>query len=520
MRTLLFLGVLAVLLPSHAGERAIVFEDATAASEIAKQLTGIMNHAAACGDINGDGFPDLYAGMFCDRPADQYKGADGPVPNVLLLNQKGKFANSGQQAVVMKTRTSGAALVDLDNDGDLDLYVSNNSVRVIFAPNRLFENVNGQFRDISEGNGACIQMGGRSVAPLDYDGDGLLDLLVLEDTPGRTRLFRNMGGLKFEDASAKAGLPDSLPGLGVITPDLNGDGWPDIFVSKCNRLLLSKGDGTYREAASASVFRYKLVEGDPCGVAFGDVDRDGAMDIAIADHSKKPGARQHLFLNRGLKDGEPQFEEVSAKAGFDYIFPNRNAQNILVKSAHIEIADFDDDGWPDIFVAATWDDNGRDMPFVARNLGRGADGGVRFEIPPVTKVNAYFPAGPVADYDRDGKLDVVLTSWFPEIPSRLFLNRSAGNNWLEIRVQDKRINRSGIGCKVTLYAAGKLGDETARLGFQEITMGQGFCSGQEPVAHFGLGKETACDILVTLPFGKGRIEKKNVPANQRVTIGD
>ncbi|MBM4036230.1 MAG: CRTAC1 family protein [Planctomycetes bacterium] len=504
-----------------AGERAIVFEDATASSELAKRLVGIMNHAAACGDVDGDGSLDLYIGNFCDRPAALYKGADGPVPNILLLNKGGRFVDSGQAAVALKGRTSGSLLVDLDNDGDPDLYTTNNSVRGIFIPNKLFENVGGRFRDVSEGNAACIQMGGRSASAVDFDGDGLLDLLVCEDVPGRTRIFRNKGKLQFEDVTAKAGIPDRLPGLGVITPDLNLDGYPDVFVTPANRLLLSRGDGTYREATEAgSVLRYKPPEGDPCGVAFADVDRDGDMDIAIADHSKKPGARQHLFLNLGLKGGVPEFREVSKEVGLDYIFPNQNAQGILIKSAHIEFGDFDNDGWPDLFVAATYDEGGRDLPFVARNLGRGPDGLVRFLPPPVARVNAYFPSGPVGDYDRDGRLDIVLPSWFPEIPSRLFLNRSQGNHWLEVQVVGKRINRSGIGARVKLYPAGKLGDDRSLLGCQEIATGQGFCSGQEPVAHFGLGPATRCDIQVTLPFGKGTLTRKDVSADQRLVMTD
>ena len=118
-------------------------------------------------------------------------------------------------------------------------------------------------------------MGGRSVGVLDIDGDRRLDLLVAEDswTGGRTRLFRNTGGLSFTDHTAAAGLPADLPGLGVVTCDLNGDTWPDIFVSQANRLFIARGDGTYREGGSAP-FSYPPInrEASPCGVACGDPD--------------------------------------------------------------------------------------------------------------------------------------------------------------------------------------------------------------------------------------------------------
>ena len=500
-------------------EEPFVFSDVTVASGLDGHFTGIMNHAAAWGDIDGDGDLDLFNGNFCDRPARNYLGRDGPVPSILLINDNGRFVDSRQSVLSWLGRTSGAAFIDLDNDGDLDLYATNNSVRNIFVPNQLFENTDGRFRNVSKDNAACLKMGGRSVGVLDYNGDGRLDLLGLEDVPGRTRLFRNLGGLRFEDVTDAAGLPRRSKSLGVITPDLNLDGWPDIFVTMSNQLFLSQGDGTYRGGPEiAGVLNYRPPEGEPCGVSFGDVDRDGDMDIVIADHTKHPGARQHLFINRGLRNGIPNFLEVSKQAGLDYIFPNRGPTGLLIKSAHLELADFDNDGWLDIVIAATYNDNGKDMPFVLRNLGRGADGMIRFKPPPVSKVNAYFPSGPTGDVDRDGRIDVFLGSWFPEIRSKLFLNRSPKRHWLEVTVRGKTINRQGIGCKIRLYQTGQVGKPKALLGYEEITVSEGFCSGQEAVAHFGLGGVVVCDVEVTLPFGKGTVSRKGVRCDQRIEI--
>ena len=302
----------------------VSFVDAAASAGLVEPLRGIMAHAAACGDIDSDGDLDLYVGTYCDRPPAKYVGASGPVPNLLLINEGGPFRDAGQRPIAVKARTSGAVFVDLDNDGDLDLFVSKNSKRRgLRISNRLYENVGGRFRDCSAGNAACVIMGSRSIGVLDFDADGLLDLLVTGDswTGGHTRLFRNRGKLAFEDATARAGLPDPLPGLGVITPDLNADGRPDIFVSQANRLFLSKGDGTYREGGSAAL-QYEPInrEASPCGVAFGDVDRDGLLDIVIVDHSQP--ARQHLYRNTGLRGGVPQFKEVTKEAGLGYRFPS------------------------------------------------------------------------------------------------------------------------------------------------------------------------------------------------------
>jgi hypothetical protein len=507
----------------------IAFVESADAWGLSEPLKGIMAHGAACGDIDGDGDLDLYVGNFCDRRPDAYLGRSGPVPNVLLINEGGRFRESDQRQLSFEARTSGAVFVDLDNDGDLDLYVSNNSkTRGLRVANKLFENVGGRFREIAGDNDACVVMGARSIGVLDYDGDGLLDLLVAEDewTGRRTRLLRNAGALRFEDVSVKVGLPSDLPGLGVITPDLNEDGRPDIFVAEANRLFLSKGDAAYSHADS-SVFQYERINGEaaPCGVAYADLNRDGRMDIVIVDHSQP--ARQHLYINLGLREGAPQFRETTAEAGMDYRFPSWSPQGRHLKHGHVEIADFDSDGWPDILVAATYKDGDTIRPFICRNISgsRSTDGrtGItvpRFEVPPVERADAYFAAGPVGDYDGDGRPDIFLASWFPDAPSKLYLNRSKSNHWLRVKVVGRTINRMGIGAKVKVYPAGGLGRAEKLLGFAEIGTGFGFCSGQEAVAHFGLGRTTSCDVEIVLPHGKGVVRKESVKADQLLTVSE
>jgi hypothetical protein len=515
--------ILPILFHVQASAAIMSFVESGDAWGLTEPLKGIMAHAAACGDIDGDGDLDLYVGNFCDRPPDAYLGRSGPVPNLLLINEGGRFRESDQSRLSFEARTSGAAFVDLDNDGDLDLYVSNNSkTKGLRVANRLFENVDGRFREVSGDNDACVVMGGRSIGVLDYDGDGLLDLLVAEDiwTGRRTRLLRNGGRLRFDDVSTKVGLPADLPGLGVITPDLNEDGRPDIFVAQANRLFLSKSNATYSRFDSG-VFQYKPInrEASPCGVAFGDLNRDGRMDIVIVDHSQP--ARQHLYVNLGLRDGVPQFKDVTAEAGLDYRFPSWTQEKLHLKHGHVEIADFDNDGRPDILVAATYSDADASWPFICRNVSSLPTGpeqiGVavpNFQVPPVEKADAYFAVGPVGDYDGDGRLDIFLANWFPQKPSKLYLNRDKPNHWLRVRVVGRTVNRMGVGAKVKVYPAGELGRADKLLGFVEIGTGFGFCSGQEAVAHFGLGERTSCDVEITLPHGKGVIRKRYAEADQ------
>ncbi|MFO8015319.1 MAG: CRTAC1 family protein [Phycisphaerae bacterium] len=501
-----------------AGEPPLRFEDTAAAAGLAGPLRGMMAHAAACGDADGDGRLDLYVGAFCDRPPDRYKGADGPVPNVLLVNEGGRFRPAEAPALRVRARTSGAVFVDLDNDGDLDLYVSNNSkAKGLRVANRLFENVGGgRFRDVSEGNAACPVLGGRSVGVLDFDGDGLLDLLVTVDgwTGGGTRLYRNAGGLAFEDVTERAGLPADLAALGVVTPDLTGDGRPDIFVTQSNRLFLSQADGTYREGGSEAL-QYEPVnrEAAPAGVACGDVDGDGRLDLVIVDHAQP--ARTHLFLNEGLADGVPRFRDVRKEAGIAYDFPEWTPERLHLKHAHVQVADVDLDGRPDIVVAATWDAGGAPQPFVLRNLGGSPP---RFHVPPLDRATAYFACGPVADVDRDGRLDVCLASWFPEIPTRLLMNRGPMRRWLRVRVRGRTVNRMGVGSKVRVYRPGHLGEAAALLGYQEIGISEGFCTGGEAVAHFGLGDADRVDVEVVLPHGKGVVRKRDVAADRTLLV--
>ncbi len=516
--------------PTALAQGPITFVDVAADRGLAKPLAGMMAHAMACGDIDNDGDLDIYLGTYCDRPVKDYLGRSGPVANMLLKNESDKFVLAGKDLAPFGKRTSGAVFVDFDNDGDLDLYVSNNSNRTekYSGINRLYENVDGHLRDVSKGNSACIVMGGRGLGVLDYNGDGLLDLLVLEDywRGGNTRLFRNLGGLKFQDVTSAAGLrmvtdekyKVNLRGLGVVSPDFNNDGWPDLFISEPNLMFLNDGRGRFLPVDS-KVFASPL---EPrhgqyvAGAACRDLDNDGDLDIVTVDHADRSG--MYVYMNQGLKGGRPKFVDVTKTVGLDYKLNPKTAEGLYLRHDHVEICDFDNDGRRDIFVGNTYPSSQGRKPFICRNLG-GRDTSVRFTRPPHEMSDAHYPAGAIADYDRDGRMDIFLASWFPAKPTMLLLNRTATkHHWLQVAVEGKSINRMGIGAKVFVYRAGKLGDRSALLGYDEIGITQGFCTGSEAICHFGLGAAASCDVEVVLPFGKGRIAKKGVEASQRITV--
>src|SRR5262249_8221307 len=131
----------------------------------------------------------------------------------------------------------------------------------------------------------------------------------------------------------------------------------------------------------------------------------------------------------------------------------------------------------------------------------------------------YMAAGPTADFDRDGRLDIFLANWWVESRSLLLRNETPAGNWIQVQVEGtKGVNRMGVGSKLRVYPAGKPGGAAALRGCREIACGFGWCSGQEAVAHFGLGKEANVDVEVTLPHGRGLLTRKNVAANQRILI--
>jgi enediyne biosynthesis protein E4 len=520
-----------------------VFRDVGDETGIFPHLAGIRGHAAAWGDVDGSGWPSLFVGTFHNS---------GSKASVLLRNDKGKFRLDGEEHLRTSGIASGALFVDLTNSGRLDLYVSNNAhgkEGVSVVPSKLFRNDGGKFTDVSRDSGACPPgFLGRGVSALDFDGDGLVDLLMCESYYGTqaragVALYRNKGDYRFEDAARAVGLPIGKAVTSAAVADVNGDGWPDIFLVFAdgnNRLYLNDGRGKFREApGTAEVFRWKEANANdpPIGVCLADVNGDGLPDVVIGNHFKTPWLKPapvRLYLNGGVRDGKPTFKEVTETAGL---------RPLAMKAPHLEIQDFDNDGRPDIFVSIVKFKDGKPCPVIFKNLGV-KDGIPRFREDawavndfPTAEDRAmkrsgpffekmlrdrkimYFAAAPSADYDRDGRLDLLLANWWIEGRTLLLRNETPGGNWIDVRVEGSRgVNRMGLGTRVKVFPAGKLGEANALLGCREISAGYGYCSGQEAIAHFGLGREEKVDLEVILPHGKGKVNQKGVRTNQPVTV--
>ncbi|MGB8361943.1 MAG: CRTAC1 family protein, partial [Acidimicrobiia bacterium] len=478
----------------------IAFEDVTDSAGLVEPLTGMHGHAAVWTDVNGDDRPDLYVGTFADSDAEEYafRGATGASPDRLLVSDGSKFTVDESLPEAF-TRTSGGATADLDGDGDLDMVVSRNrdEDELELTSSQVLENQGGSL--VPAGDLSLPEVfGGRSVGVLDYDRDGLYDLFIAEDhwVNGSSRLLHNDGGLSFSDATAEAGIPDDVHGLGVATADFDGDGLSDIFVSGSNRLLLSDGPGRFSEADN-SVFAWESYgdEDDVAGVSVADVNRDGLLDIAIGHHYNSTlefgtEVAVRLYLNRG--DG--LFEDVTEQAG---LVP------IPTKAPHVELNDFDNDGWPDLLASAAAGDG----PALFVNEGV-EDGVPRFAAPDGFGSPQYWVAAPSTDYDRDGRLDVFMVEWYPSLPSILLRNETPSGHWLEISVDAD--HGYGIGWRVEV----RDGDEL--IGAREIAVTQGYSAGVLPVAHFGLGTLDEVDVRLVPSDGSGAIDLTDVTANQHL----
>ena len=496
-----------------AGAGELRFEDVTEELGLAAYLKPYeYGHGAGWGDVDGDGRPDLYVGAFASYPV--YRTDDAPIPNMLFLNKEEGFVASPDRAVRLDGRfanTTGAIFVDFDNDGDLDLFVSNFALtrdlkggrgvtRLPWGgcPVTLFANEGGRFAERSPMEGWPVDLAARNATAMDLDSDGLLDLVILDGNYRRWDdvdivVLRNTGSLRFENITERSGFPKGgMRGLGVAVGDVNEDGRFDLFVAHSNRLLLSLEDGTYRESQpKAFPGATWKTSGDPwpCGAAFGDLNGDGLLDLVYTIHCVP--SRLHVFMNETDDPRAPKFVDRTREVGLDSIIPE-------TKTTHVELRDMDNDGRLDIALGNVFtDEQGRLQPLVCRNLGS-ENGRPRFSMPPVESITIYSAAAPIADFDGDGRLDIVLANWFKG-QSFLFRNVSDAGHWIAVRVvgDGKELNTMGIGSVVRAYRQGHAGEKDHLLGRYDVAVGFGYSGGQEAIAHIGLGEQARCDIVVS-----------------------
>ncbi len=497
-----------------------------------KWLPETMGPGCAFIDYDNDGYPDIVLVNGEDFPGHAHGGAT--TLKLYHNNRNGTFTDVTRKAgLAVPMFGLGVAVGDYDNDGFDDLFIT------ALGQSHLFHNNgNGTFTDVTKSAGMWgPNEFSTSAAWVDYNRDGKLDLIVAnyvqwseqgdlyctldgahksyctpESYKGTSvRVWRNLGGGKFEDATQKSGLSDATSkSLGLAIVDYNNDGWPDILIAndtQPNKLYLNKKDGTFEDRAVASglAFSEDGVARAGMGVDAADYDRSGHPSVIISNFANQMLSLYHNEGNGLFVDEAPQSEVGRATLvtlGFGCFF-----------------FDYDNDGWPDIFVA---DGHIEDQiervqkrvsyaepPHLFRNLGGGkftettAQMGSVFAAPKVARAAAY------ADIDNDGFLDVLLTT--NAGPAYLFHNEGGTNHSLRIKLVGTKSNRDGIGAVVRVNSGS---DKQWKM----LRSGSSYLSQSELVLTFGLGGQTKADT-VEIQWPSGQLDKlSNVNAGERITL--
>ena len=514
-----------------AGRAGVRFIADNSATPERQQPEGLVAGVALL-DYDGDGYLDIYFVNGARMPS---LVKDGPrFQNRLFHNNR----NLTFTDVTAKAGVGGAgygmgvAVGDYDNDGRPDLYVAN------VNGNQLFHNNgDGTFTDVSRkagvtgGRYAGKKMWSVAAAWVDYNNDGLLDLFVSNYCqwdasngpecknngqsvycsprhykPLPHTLFRNNGDGTFTDVSAETGIAKYLGrGMGVAIADYDGDGFMDIFVANDDapfQLFHNLGGKRFEEVAIDAGVAFpengNVISG--MGVDFRDLFNQGAPSLWVTAIEKEMFT---IFANLG----HGQFEDRTAVAGL-------GMHTYEMSGWSNAIADLDNDGWKDLLVArsnvqdniAAFSPRQYEEPVTAfRNLGNG-----KFQ-------NAFSSAAAahrglaVGDLDNDGRMDAVVTVL--NGPAKVLHNIGAsGNHWILLKLTGTKSNRMGIGAKVRLTAA------DGSVQYNHVTTSTGYACSSDSRVHFGLGKaESSREIEIVWPSGTRQV-LRDVAGDREVAV--
>ncbi|MCP4453420.1 MAG: CRTAC1 family protein [Planctomycetes bacterium] len=479
-------------------------------------------------DYDNDGDVDIY--LLNGAPLEGAKVGAQP-RNRLYRNDGGWtfFDVTDEAGVGDKGFGLGVAAGDYDNDGDLDLYLNNHGANVLYRNNN-----DGTFTDVTQlagvANGSQV---GAGACFLDMDGDGDLDLYVanylafsykqhvpitVSDVPVYASprhykpvfdtLYRNNGDGIFTDVTRESGIGSSAGwGMGTVCADYDSDGDTDILVANDvaeNFLWENDGTGRFEEVGLMTGFAYDFHgEGQgSMGVDCGDYNNDGRLDFYVTSY-------QHQLATLYGNLGDGQFEDVSlASVAGAATYGHVTWGNTL--------ADLNNDGHRDIFVACghlqdnvgLYDDTGTYLAenIVLMNTGTGQFTDVSRESGTGLNVKLSSRGAGFDDLDNDGDIDVVILN-SRQKPTLLRNDSRQPGHWLQVKLQGTKTNRGGIGARVKVMA-GKLS------WIDEVHSGRGYQSHYGLRLHFGLGRHTRVDRVEVRWIGGGTDVYENLKADQ------
>jgi hypothetical protein len=480
-----------------------------------KYLLETTGTGVAFFDYDNDGLLDIF--QVNGTTLEGFPKGKEPTNHLYRNRGDGTFEDvTAKAGLIQSGWGQGVCTGDYDNDGNEDIFVTS------WGQNRLYHNRgDGTFEDVTAKAGLLDTRArwGTGCAFLDYDRDGRLDIFVANyidldfkttATPdtglcrykgmpvacgppglkgGKNVLYHNRGDGTFEDVSDKAGITKTSGtySLGVSTFDFDDDGWVDLYVANDSSpasLYRNNHDGTFTDIAVTSFCAYsqdgKAQAG--MGVAIGDYDRNGTMDIFKTNFA---GDTSTLYANSG--------------EGFceDRTFASGIGVNTRWLGWGAGFVDLDNDGWLDLFLV-----NGHVYPEVAqlkteagykqrkvvyRNLGNGRLEDVTDRLgPPATDLKAGRGAA-FGDYDNDGSVDIVVNNVndAPDLFRTIPLNK---NHWITLKLVGTRSNRSAIGARVRCTTGNSRQS-------QEVRGGGSYASQNDLRVHFGLGPATKVDRL-------------------------
>ena len=525
-------------------------------------------------DFNLDGLPDLF-----------FSG--NMVPSRLYLNKGNlKFSDVTRTAGISPGNwATGVAVADVNADGYPDIYLcSAGNLSEERRANLLYiNNGDNTFTERGEAYGVADKGFSTMAAFLDYDRDGDLDLYVVtyandtwdtsviypkvSDGSGKAtdRLFRNNGNNTFTNVSREAGILIEGYGLGVSVCDINRDGWPDIYVSNDyiddDFIYINNQDGTFTESAAKFL---NHISHFAMGNDIGDINNDTYADIIVVDMEPEDHLRQKLFSmpknydkfmmtlkmdylpaymrnTLQLNNGNGSFSEIGQLAGIHH----------TDWSWAPLLADFDNDGYKDLFVTNGYPKDIMNRDFLVYNKYATSFQAVknpaslseqhRFKLEAITELHGskvinyvfrnngdltftkksrawgihqptFSNGAAYADLDSDGDLEMIINNI--NDPAFIYENRTAHsgkNNFLRVKLVGDSLNPFAVGASVKMYG----GDNGIQ--FQEQYPYRGFQSTVEPILHFGVGSLTSIDsIEIRWPDGNGTT-LRDIEANQVVT---